>query len=69
MTQAIVVNGEEQPLIAESVWDLLQANAVDPLRRGVAVAVNGAVVPRGAWRETALESGDEIEIVKPFAGG
>lgn len=69
MTHSIIVNGEEQSLTAASVWDLLQAKSIDPLRRGVAVAVNGAVLPRGAWRETALESGDEIEIVKPFAGG
>ena len=69
MTQSITVNGEERPLNAGSVWDLLQAQSIDPRRRGVAVALNGAVLPRGAWRETALESGDEIEIVKPFAGG
>lgn len=69
MTHSIIVNGEEQPLTAGSVWDLLQAKSIDPLRRGVAVAVNGAVLSRRAWRETALESGDEIEIVKPFAGG
>ena len=69
MTHSIIVNGEEQPLTAGSVWDLLQRKSIDPLRKGIAVAVNGAVLPRGAWRETALESGDEIEIVKPFAGG
>ena len=69
MTQSIIVNGEEQSLIAESVWDLLRSKSIDPLRKGVAVAVNGAILPRDAWRETKLESGDEIEIVKPFAGG
>ena len=69
MTPSIIVNGEEQSLVADSVWHLLQARSIDPRRKGVAVALNGAVVPRGAWRETALEAGDEIEIVKPFAGG
>jgi thiamine biosynthesis protein ThiS len=33
------------------------------------VAVNGQVVPRHAWDATRLSAGDEIEIVKPFAGG
>ncbi len=37
--------------------------------RGVAVAVNGQVVPRHAWNTTRLSAGDEVEIVKLFAGG
>ncbi len=37
--------------------------------RGVAVAVNGQVVPRHAWDATRLAPGDEVEIVKLFAGG
>jgi len=31
--------------------------------------VNGTVVPSRAWREAALEAGDEVEIVRPFGGG
>ncbi len=37
--------------------------------RGLAVAVNGQVVPRHAWDGTRLAPGDEVEIVKLFAGG
>ncbi len=37
--------------------------------RGLAVAVNGQVVPRHAWDATRLAPGDEVEIVKLFAGG
>ncbi len=37
--------------------------------RGLAVAVNGHVVPRHAWDATRLAPGDEVEIVKLFAGG
>jgi sulfur carrier protein len=37
--------------------------------RGVAVAVNGAVVPAGAWDSRALAPGDAVEIVRPFGGG
>ena len=43
--------------------------SVDPKTRGLAVALNGVVVPRRAWPETALSPGDEVEIVKLFAGG
>lgn len=68
----IRVNGEERPLgadDAETVTGLLEATGIDPKTRGLAVAVNGAVVPRGAWPETTLSPGDEVEIVKLFAGG
>ncbi len=36
---------------------------------GVAVAVNGQVVPRRLWEETPLAAGDDVRIVRPVAGG
>jgi sulfur carrier protein len=33
------------------------------------VAVNGVVIPAGAWPERSLAAGDEVEIVRPFGGG
>lgn len=36
---------------------------------GVAVAVNGAVVPRSAWATTALRDGDAVEVVTAVQGG
>lgn len=68
MTATVTVNGEAAPLVA-SVIELLRASGVDPEARGVAVAVNGTVVPRRDWPASKLAEGDEIEIVKPFAGG
>ena len=69
MTASIVVNGETAPLTATNVVELLQDAGVDPQARGVAVAVNGTVVPRRDWAQCRLAAGDLIEIVKPFAGG
>lgn len=37
--------------------------------RRVAVAVNGAVVPRSSWDTTVLNPGDAVEILAPTAGG
>lgn len=37
--------------------------------QGVAVAVNGEVVRRGAWADTALKDGDQVEILAATAGG
>ena len=37
--------------------------------RGVAVAVNGEVVPRYRWPVTPLRDGDAIEILTAVQGG
>jgi len=39
------------------------------LARGVAAAVNGDVVPRGAWSATPLRDGDQVEVVTAVQGG
>jgi sulfur carrier protein len=36
---------------------------------GVAVAVNGAVVPRAQHARTALKDGDRVEIIRAVGGG
>jgi len=62
-------NGVPEALAAATVGALLEARGVAPETRGVAVAINGAVVPRAAWGETRLAAGDEIEIIKAMSGG
>jgi sulfur carrier protein len=37
--------------------------------RGVAVAVDGEVVPRGAWAGTVLADGAQVEVVMAIQGG
>ena len=69
MSETIRVNGEEHRLQGHTVMELLRAQGIDPAARGVAVAVNGTVVPRREWLSTAVRNGDEVEIVRPFAGG
>ena len=66
---SIEVNGETEPLAAATLEILLQDKAVDTGQRGIAVALNGMVVPRAAWRETQLRPGDTIEIVRARQGG
>jgi len=39
------------------------------LTRGVAVAVNGEVVPRSTWGRATLADGDRIEILTAVQGG
>jgi sulfur carrier protein len=72
MTQAaarIRINGEDEPLVAATLAALLEEKAVDVAQRGIAVALNGAVVPRAAWPQTPLRPGDSVEIVRARQGG
>lgn len=68
-TATITLNGKPRDLAAGTVLDLLAAEGYDAGARGIAVARNGAVVPRSAWAATALSPGDTIEIVKIMQGG
>ena len=65
----IVLNGDPVDTAAATVRALLDEQGIDAEARGVAVAVNEAVVPRRDWIERALDAGDAVEIVKPFRGG
>ena len=69
MAAEIRVNGETEPLAATTLEVLLAEKAVDTGQRGIAVALNGAVVPRAAWAVTALRPGDSVEIVRARQGG
>ena len=65
----IRVNGQDEPLAADTLAALLAEKAVDTGQRGIAVAVNGAMVPRAAWAQTTLRPGDSVEIVRARQGG
>jgi sulfur carrier protein len=66
---SIRVNGATEPLAAATLAALLEDKAVDTEQKGIAVALNGAVVPRAAWPETTLKPGDSVEIVRAREGG
>jgi sulfur carrier protein len=65
----IVVNGERRRVAAASVRALLGALGYDATGRGLAVALNDEIVPRGEWETTPLVPGDRIEIVGAVQGG
>jgi sulfur carrier protein len=65
----IRINGEDEVLSVPTLAALLEEKAVDVAQRGIAVALNGAVVPRTAWADTALKAGDSVEIVRARQGG
>jgi len=64
----LTVNGAPAEVDAEAtVATLVDRLGRDP--RGVAVAVNEDVVPRGAWSATRLRAGDRVEVLRAAQGG
>jgi len=65
---SVFVNGESvelsEPLTA---GELLVMFAIQ--RKGVAIALNGGILPRSEWDQQLIAEGDRIEIVTAAAGG
>ena len=68
-TQQIRLNGEDAPLRVQTIGALLGSMDIDAAQPGIAVALNGSVVPRSAWGQTPLHSGDSVEVVRARQGG
>ena len=69
MSGTIRLNGEEQPWTDRSLRDLVAGTGANPDQHGVAVALNGEVVPRADWAQTHVKPDDRIEIVHIVRGG
>jgi sulfur carrier protein len=64
------VNGECHEVQAGLTVDVLVSSLhARPQGRGLAVAVDGEVVPRGSWHSTPLRDGARVEIVSAVQGG
>ncbi|MDI1265265.1 MAG: sulfur carrier protein ThiS [bacterium] len=63
----VTVNGEPREINAASVDALLAELEYEGTH--FAIAVNYDVLPKSRWAETALNAGDEIEIITPRQGG
>lgn len=64
----VVVNGEPATVDDGVTVDALATSILDR-PKGVAVAVNGEVVPRSAWSTTKLCDDDRVEVVTARQGG
>lgn len=64
----ILLNGNPTTIDANLNVELLIASLLKSTR-GVAVAVDRAVIPRSEWTNTALWAGAVVEIVTAVAGG
>jgi thiamine biosynthesis protein ThiS len=68
MSLDIRINGEDRTIDeVSSLAGLLERLGIDS--EGIAVAHNGAVVPRDRLAETPVEDGDVLEVIRAVAGG
>jgi sulfur carrier protein len=66
----VVINGEPHRLPPGATLDLAVREAGVPEGgRGVAVAVDGEVVPRAEWPSTTLTDGQRVEVLTAVQGG
>jgi sulfur carrier protein len=66
----VVLNGEERDLgDGACVRDAVLATGAPGEGRGVAVALDGEVVPRGRWDDQVLADGQRVEVVRAVQGG
>jgi sulfur carrier protein len=67
---AVILNGESLELPAPATVDAaVHAAGAPDDGRGVAVAVDGEVVPRGAWTTTEVREGQQVEVLRAVQGG
>ena len=66
----MIVNGEISDLPAgETVASVLRRLGLDAHAKGVAVAVDGEVLPRACWEEFALAEDCRVEVLTAMQGG
>lgn len=65
----IRVNGAEHDVAAGTTVRELLASLDLPGGRGIAVAVDAEVVPRGEWDSFALADGVSVEVLTAVQGG
>ncbi len=66
----LLVNGDERVLPeGATVADAVRAAGAGEGGRGVAVALEGEVVPRAQWEATSLTDGCQVEVLQAVQGG
>jgi sulfur carrier protein len=66
----VTINGESVELPkGATVRDAVREAGAEPRGRGVAVAVDGEVVPRSQIETRPLEPGQRVEVVAAIQGG
>lgn len=66
----IILNGSSSDVrVGEGVLAAIEQLGLPPDARGVAVAVDGEVIPRAQWEDVRLSEGARVEVLSAMQGG
>jgi sulfur carrier protein len=65
----VTLNGELRELREPATVEAAVLATGAPDARGVAVAIDGEVVPRGEWATTQVRDGQQVEVLRAVQGG
>lgn len=68
-TATITVNDQPRTLNGATTLHTLLTDLGLAGRKGVAVAINGAVAPRASWPTRTLADGDRVLVIRATQGG
>jgi sulfur carrier protein len=66
----ILINGQPSEVASgDRVTDALRSLGLAPDATGIAVAVDGEVIPRSRWAQHELEPESRVEVLTAMQGG
>ena len=65
----VTLNGVPRDLGSRATIETAVRAIGAPDGRGVAVAIDGEVVPRGEWATTEVREGQQVEVLHAVQGG
>ena len=65
----VTVNGKPQAIERCILAEVLLELGYPAEQQGIAVALNGKVIPRSCWNDQPVTGGDEIDVVGAVQGG
>jgi sulfur carrier protein len=65
---SILINGKPTRVVsATTLRELIRH--LDLPERGIAIEVNGRIVPKSQWEKQRLNPGDSVDVVQMMGGG
>lgn len=52
-----------------TIMEFLRRQGISPDEKGIAIAINEAVINRRAWERVRIKANDKVEIVRATQGG
>lgn len=65
----ITINNQTQSVAEGTTVQAIVSAQLGEKQKGIAVAINNAVIPKQAWEQTLINNNDTILIIKATQGG